>query len=288
MVNGVFFNGQNNIFPNRFDKGSYYPYKLLKSPPTQPITLVEVKNQLRISLSDVSQDTYLTSLIKSVVKYAEGITGKDFITKNYITYRDFFSNPFLIRKVELQKIDSIQYLVSDVLTTWASSNYFFIIDADYWSQIFIAEDGSFPTDADSRLQSIQVKLWAGMGIEVDTAIRATNVVTITTIADHNFSTGDSIVIAGGTTFSLNGKFTITVTGDKTFTYASSGSDGTAAGDFISANRIPDDLVQALLQHITKIYTHRGDCDAAKIFAGSNLPAESKQIYDLYKVIEVSI
>lgn len=59
------------------------------------------------------------------------------------------------------------------------------------------------------------------------AVRAANVVTITTIAAHGFTTGDSIAISGVTDSSFNGTFTITVTGANTFTYNQTAANATS-------------------------------------------------------------
>lgn len=60
------------------------------------------------------------------------------------------------------------------------------------------------------------------------AVRATNVVTITTTAAHGFIAGDSVVVAGVTDASFNGTFTIaTVPSTTTFTYAQVAGDATS-------------------------------------------------------------
>ena len=65
-----------------------------------------------------------------------------------------------------------------------------------------------------------------------TITRATNVVTVTTSASHDYTTGDYITIAGtiGAATDLNGTYVITVTDVDEFTYANTGGDesGTAA------------------------------------------------------------
>lgn len=65
---------------------------------------------------------------------------------------------------------------------------------------------------------------------ISNVARTSNTVTITTSADHNFKTGDSATITAVTNTTLNGSFTITVTGATTFTYTKSGSDITSTAD----------------------------------------------------------
>jgi hypothetical protein len=87
-------------------------------------------------------------------------------------------------------------------------------------------------DADQN----RLHFW-GYGSEVNfastisTIARATNVVTVTTSADHDLTTGDYVTVSGVTgDTTLNGTFEVTVTGATTFTYSSTGSDGSGTVD----------------------------------------------------------
>jgi len=67
------------------------------------------------------------------------------------------------------------------------------------------------------------------------AVRAANVVTITTTSDHGFATGQLVVIAGVTDNSFNGTFTIASTpSNTTFTYSQTGGDA-SSGSGLAAN-----------------------------------------------------
>lgn len=64
---------------------------------------------------------------------------------------------------------------------------------------------------------------------ISTAVRTSNVVTITTSTTHQLQTGTSVVIAGVTDSSFNGTFTITRTGTTTFTYAQTAANASSSG-----------------------------------------------------------
>lgn len=66
-------------------------------------------------------------------------------------------------------------------------------------------------------------------VTISTAVRSSNVVTITTSSAHKYTTGLSIVISGVTDSSFNGTFTITVTGSTTFTYSQTASNASSTG-----------------------------------------------------------
>lgn len=66
--------------------------------------------------------------------------------------------------------------------------------------------------------------------EISTAVRASNVVTITTAAAHGFPVGMSVLIAGVTDSSFNGTFTIaSVPTSTTFTYAQTAANASSSG-----------------------------------------------------------
>lgn len=66
-------------------------------------------------------------------------------------------------------------------------------------------------------------------VSISTAVRTTNVVTITTAENHKFITGMSVLIAGVTNASFDGTFTVTVTGLTTFTYAQTATNASSSG-----------------------------------------------------------
>ncbi len=62
------------------------------------------------------------------------------------------------------------------------------------------------------------------------AVRATNVVTITTTAAHSFAVGNTVTVTGVTDTTFSGSFTIvSVPTATTFTYAQTGADATSGG-----------------------------------------------------------
>jgi YVTN family beta-propeller protein len=69
-----------------------------------------------------------------------------------------------------------------------------------------------------------------VAINSNGAVRASNVVTITTASAHGFRANQSVVIAGVSDTSFNGTFTIaSVPSASTFTYAQTGPDATSGG-----------------------------------------------------------
>jgi len=74
---------------------------------------------------------------------------------------------------------------------------------------------------------------------ITTISRTSNVVTVTTALDHSFRVGQSVVIAGVTTSSFNGTFTVaSVPTDTTFTYSQSDTNATSSGGTVTHSGTP--------------------------------------------------
>lgn len=141
-------------------------YELTTPAAVMPVSLAELKANARLDASDTSEDTYLTLLINSVTMHAEDIMRRDIINKTYTGRMDYFptdgSSPIEIRKSRLQSITSIKYYVDGVLQTFSSAKYYITKEADYGS-IYLTEGESWPSDADSRKQAVEIIFVAGFG-----------------------------------------------------------------------------------------------------------------------------
>lgn len=92
------------------------------------------------------------------------------------------------------------------------------------------------------------------------------VTVITTTDYHNFLTGDTIIIAGATNTNLNATWTVTVTGQKTFTVPNTlGSSGGAAGTaaYTKPTHIVHTSTNARRCEVARL-KHRGDFQTAVI------------------------
>ena len=138
-------------------------YILSVGPANLAVSLAEVKTHLKITGS--SEDAELTDLINAATEFGEKITGRDFINKTYITYLNCF--PFYgitIQKSKTTSITSIEYFLSDVLTTFDSSNYYLTDDTQYAS-IYLFSDKSWPDTVDDRIQAVKITFVSGYGVD---------------------------------------------------------------------------------------------------------------------------
>lgn len=165
-----------------------YTYRVTELPAVSPIALELFKLHIKRKVSNTTEDVLLEMYLKGATGYAEKLMRRDLITRTYMTFRDFFpvgiqnegyypagyipnntgistseeNIGFEIRRSPLQTVDLIQYYVSGVLTTVAPSVYYNTIEEDY-SEILTTQDNSWPTDADNRMQAIQITFKCGMG-----------------------------------------------------------------------------------------------------------------------------
>jgi len=268
-----------------------YQYKALKRPATLPLSLTEVKAFLKVTTS--TQDDLISTMIKSVVSNAENFMHIELITKQFRTFRDAMYFPIQLRKSKLVQIDSIKYLDSDkVLQTFADTNYYSDFN-NFYSNIYLEDDANTSgIQLASRFDSVQVDFWAGFGVPLTSLVGNGTKVTVTTSENHYFSTGDTINISYASNTGFNGNYKITVTGDTTFTYDNT-TNASETTDNVFASFIPSDLKLAMFNHISRVFSNRGDCEngnsaACDCMSKLNLPAETLMTYNMYKIIEVGI
>ncbi|MEE9223041.1 MAG: head-tail connector protein [Nitrosomonadaceae bacterium] len=163
-----------------------YTYTVTVPPAGLPVLLATAKNYLKVTSG--ADDALITILIGAATGYAEGFTRRDFITREYETFRDFFSNSvsegyytfgenpvlgaalvndtgnvgFELRRSPLQTVETITYLLNNVLKPVFASTFYNTIETDY-SEVLTVDNASWPDDADRRLQSITITFKTGFG-----------------------------------------------------------------------------------------------------------------------------
>ena len=164
-----------------------YSYTVTVAPAVDAVPLDTVKSYLKITSS--ADDAQITIFIKAAIDFAEKLTRRDFITRTYETFRDFFSNfvsegyysfgdnpalgsvfldanngnvEFEIHRSPLQSIESIEYLKDSVLTAVDDTTYYNTLETDY-SEVLTLNNNSWPEDADRRLQAITITFKTGFG-----------------------------------------------------------------------------------------------------------------------------
>lgn len=91
------------------------------------------------------------------------------------------------------------------------------------------------TDTSWTIEAVPFTMPAAQSVSGIT--RSGSIATATTAANHGYSTGDLITIAGAAQSEYNGTFQITKTGDTTFTYTVTGTPVTPATGTITAQKV---------------------------------------------------
>jgi uncharacterized phiE125 gp8 family phage protein len=131
-----------------------------------PITLVEVKDQLRIDNDFLDDDQFLDSLISVATARVEELTSRRLITQTWKVFFDDFpdGDVFEIPYGKLQSITHLKYTdTADAQTTWAATNY----GTDTYSDPgrLVRKYGiSWPTAALAVQNPIEIQFVCGYGV----------------------------------------------------------------------------------------------------------------------------
>jgi uncharacterized phiE125 gp8 family phage protein len=99
--------------------------KIITPPPVEPVTLEEVKAQLRIDEDDTSLDDALTPIITAAREWCEGYQNRAYVEQTLeFAQNGWPCDRFIIPRPPLQSVSSVKYTNSDnVETTWSTSSY---------------------------------------------------------------------------------------------------------------------------------------------------------------------
>lgn len=157
--------------------GRAFTYEVITAPAGLAVPLATFKAHAKTNAS--VSDLLLTLYLEAATKYGEQLTRRDFVNRTYKTFRDDFPGTevfnlnslansgnvgFEIRRSKLQAVNSVKYLKDNVLTTVASSVFYNTFENDY-SKILTLDNQVWPTDADNRLQAIEIEFVAGFGAD---------------------------------------------------------------------------------------------------------------------------
>lgn len=154
-------------------------YQLITAPAENPVSLAELKAWLKISNN--AQDAILTAIIVAVTKSAELYTKREFINKEFRTFRDYFGdynypgyggyyfffnneNPIEIRRTHLKSITHVKYINTQgtQITIDSADYYITSTDGSTFSLLLPVPDKNWPSDLQQkRLQNVEIQFTAG-------------------------------------------------------------------------------------------------------------------------------
>lgn len=125
-------------------------------PILEPVTLNQVKSQLKFDLSDDSPDDDINDLIPAAREWCEEYQNRAYITQTLELALDSWPcvNAIILPRPPLQSVISIEYTDNaGVTTTWSDSNY-------------VVDDYSEP----AKLVKAYGKLWPSVSLDVTNGI----------------------------------------------------------------------------------------------------------------------
>jgi uncharacterized phiE125 gp8 family phage protein len=138
-------------------------YQITVEPTTEPITLQEAKDHLRVDFSD--DDTLITSLITSARKYCEYHTNRVFITQTWRQNCDFFTNPIQLSVNPVISVTSLKYFDSantQQTITDNVDNYQNDLNSDV-AAIYEGLVNAFPSVSSNKINPIEIITVCGYG-----------------------------------------------------------------------------------------------------------------------------
>lgn len=133
---------------------------LVTAPTSDPVSLAEVKEHLRITSTD--EDALITSLVGSAKESGETITGRALITQTWDLSLDSFPQVIDIPKPPLQSVTSITYIDTDGATQTLASTEYTVDTKTEPGRIVPAYGKSWPSTRDI-VNAVTVRFVAGYG-----------------------------------------------------------------------------------------------------------------------------
>lgn len=141
---------------------------LVTGPAVNPLSIVEVRDHLRLEPDQTTDEAFLQGLIVSVRTHLDGhsgILGRALTTQTWRLDIARFRNCIELPLPPLQSISSIKYYDTDgALQTVSSSIYETVNGGTSGGYIHLLGDQTWPTDVDTdRAEPIQITFVAGYG-----------------------------------------------------------------------------------------------------------------------------
>lgn len=140
-------------------------YKLITAATLDPVTVTELKSQLRITTT--SQDTMLGLLIKAATQHVEDYLRYSIMPSTWDLYLDSFNSDIWIQKIPVSAITHVKYINSEGVLTTLTVDVDYVIDIDSKpARIYTAYSKSWPSTR-SIYNCVVVRFVAGYASSAD-------------------------------------------------------------------------------------------------------------------------
>ena len=136
--------------------------KIASEPATEPFSLAEVKEDLRLESSETAEDTFLTRLIKAVRVRTENYCSRQFINATWDLYMDEIPTEFRVPRPPLTAVTYIKYYDTDGVQQTMDSSIYTVDTISEPGAITVAYGKSWPSFREIR-NTINVRYTCGYG-----------------------------------------------------------------------------------------------------------------------------
>jgi len=163
--------------------------KIIDQPAAEPVTLEEIKAQLRYETDDDSANDLINPLIAPARQWCEDYQNRAYITQTLELAHDCWpACPEIeLPRPPLQTVMSIKYINDSVESTWSASNYI-VDDYAYVARIVRARGASWPSASLPAANGIRIRYVAGYGDDGE-AVPTTIKQAIILLVCHWFNNG---------------------------------------------------------------------------------------------------
>jgi uncharacterized phiE125 gp8 family phage protein len=135
-------------------------YKVITPPTTEPITLSEAKEHLRVTETD--EDTLINNLIIAAREYCEEYTGRALAAQTVEAYFDYFAEKMPLPRPPLVSVTSVKYKDSAGTEVTLTANTDYLVDTDsVIGQIARPYSVNWPSFTPYPINPIKVRYQAG-------------------------------------------------------------------------------------------------------------------------------
>jgi len=147
--------------------------KLITPPTSEPLTLNEAKEHLRVEISETAEDNYINSLIKSAREEAEKFQNRAYLFQEWELILDEFPQkmPFPLPRPPLVSVLSMTYKDVDGLSyTFDPTNYVADIDSEP-GRIALKRGKTWPTIELFPIGAVRIQFKAGVDVSAKVSER---------------------------------------------------------------------------------------------------------------------
>lgn len=172
-----------------------YRLKIATAPVSEPVDLVEMKQHLRVDISD--DDALIMSLSQAAREWCEHFRRQSFVTQTWNLYADSFPVQFMLPLGPVQSVTGIYYTPDGGSETEVDASNYVTDLVGEPARVVLATAGTWPSDALIPVNGVRVQFVTGYGegTAVPEAVRSA----IKLLTGHLYENREDVVIAQGVT-----------------------------------------------------------------------------------------